>query len=170
MKEENMKEVMIDVREREEFAREHIADSINIPLSALPQMAPGILKNISNDSLVIMCRSGTRAMLAKGQLQAMGTNKSFKVFEGGILEWKNQNKDTVSFGPSLFPIMRQVQIVAGSLILLGTLLAWLVNLKWLLLSGGIGLGLAIAGFTGFCGMANLLMLMPWNKKYAADSN
>ncbi|MFU2115194.1 DUF2892 domain-containing protein [[Pasteurella] aerogenes] len=59
--------------------------------------------------------------------------------------------------------MRQVQIVAGSLVLIGVLLGWTTNAAFYLLSCFVGTGLLFAGITGFCGMARLLDKMPWNK-------
>jgi hypothetical protein len=34
---------------------------------------------------------------------------------------------------------------------------------WILLTWFVGAGLVFAGVSGFCGMARLLALMPWNK-------
>ena len=59
--------------------------------------------------------------------------------------------------------MRQVQIVAGSLVLAGVLLGWLVSPMFLGLSAFVGAGLAFAGISGFCGMAKLLAFLPWNR-------
>ena len=42
----------------------------------------------------------------------------------------------------------------------------LFNPEFYLLSGLIGAGLIFAGVSGFCGMARLLTLMPWNKRTA----
>jgi rhodanese-related sulfurtransferase len=59
--------------------------------------------------------------------------------------------------------MRQVQIAAGSLVLLGLILSQLVAPAWILLTWFVGAGLTFAGISGFCGMARLLALMPWNR-------
>jgi rhodanese-related sulfurtransferase len=59
--------------------------------------------------------------------------------------------------------MRQVQIAAGSLVLLGVILSQTVAPGWIWLSGFVGAGLTFAGISGFCGMARLLAAMPWNK-------
>ena len=59
--------------------------------------------------------------------------------------------------------MRQVQIAAGSLVLLGLGLCSWVAPAWILLSWFVGAGLVFAGISGFCGMARLLALMPWNR-------
>ncbi|MBI2174946.1 MAG: DUF2892 domain-containing protein [Candidatus Omnitrophica bacterium] len=55
--------------------------------------------------------------------------------------------------------MRQVQIAAGSLVVLGLLIphGW-----WLALF--VGAGLVFAGISGTCGMAVLLSRMPWNRQ------
>ena len=61
-------------------------------------------------------------------------------------------------------IMRQVQIAAGSLVLLGIVLGFAVAPAFFGLSAFVGAGLTFAGATGFCGMARLLMLAPWNRR------
>jgi hypothetical protein len=60
-----------------------------------------------------------------------------------------------------------VQIAAGSLVLLGIALAVLVSPWFSALAAFVGAGLIIAGITGFCGMAKLLLYMPWNRAPAA---
>ena len=60
--------------------------------------------------------------------------------------------------------MRQVQIGAGSLVLIGVVLGALVLPGFYALSGVVGAGLLIAGVTGFCGMARVLGVMPWNTR------
>ncbi len=158
-----MKKIILDVREKEEFAGDHIENSINLPLTDLARQAPGVIKNLPECTVVLMCRSGKRAELAKNQLEAMKLGCAYEVYQGGILEWKKQNKPTQCLGPSVFPIMRQVQMLAGLFIVLGIILSLAVHPNWLFLSAFIGAGLMFAGVTGFCGMAKLLGLMPWNR-------
>ena len=43
------------------------------------------------------------------------------------------------------------------------LLGWMVHPGFYALSGFVGAGLTFAGATGYCGMAKLLALMPWNR-------
>jgi len=61
-------------------------------------------------------------------------------------------------------VMRQVQVTAGSLVLIGVLLGAFLNPWFLILSGFVGSGLMFAGLSGWCGMAKLLGNMPWNKR------
>ena len=42
-------------------------------------------------------------------------------------------------------------------------MGWLVHPAWIALSAFVGAGLLMAGATGFCGMARVLMLAPWNR-------
>lgn len=60
-------------------------------------------------------------------------------------------------------MMRQVQIGAGSLVLLGVALGYGAHPGFFGLSGAVGAGLLMAGVTGFCGLARLLDLAPWNR-------
>jgi hypothetical protein len=60
-------------------------------------------------------------------------------------------------------MQRQVQIVAGSLVLAGLLLALLISPWFAAVSAFIGAGLVFAGASGWCGMAHLLGAMPWNR-------
>jgi rhodanese-related sulfurtransferase len=60
--------------------------------------------------------------------------------------------------------MRQVQIVAGSLVLTGTLLGVFVAPGFLFLSGFVGAGLMFAGISNTCMMAELLGKLPYNQR------
>ena len=53
-------------------------------------------------------------------------------------------------------IDRIVLAFAGTVVLLGLLLAVLVNPWWLLLTGFVGLNLLQSAFTGFCPLARIL--------------
>jgi hypothetical protein len=112
-----------------------------------------------------MCRSGNRARLAESQLANLGfaDKVQARVFQGGILEWQKQGKPVVMRKKGHLPIMRQVLLVAGLTILLSTVLSLMIDPWFALLGGFFGAGLTVSGATGFCGMANLLALMPWNK-------
>lgn len=156
--------VILDVREKEEFEAEYIPDSICCPLSQFDLLAPGILKNIKESEVVIMCRSGNRAKMAINELKKFDVNQDqFKVFEGGILNWKSLGKEVVGKG-SIFPIMRQVQIVASSMIFIAFIASRFVTHDFVYLALFVGFGLALAGYTGFCPMVYILQKMPWNNK------
>ena len=60
-------------------------------------------------------------------------------------------------------MQRQVQIGAGSLVLIGALLGLTVSPWFFAVPLFVGAGLMFAGITGFCGMALLLQRAPWNQ-------
>lgn len=75
----------VDVRSKDEFDKEHIADSVNLPLASLADEA-GQLKNKSQP-LVIVCASGQRARSAAKQLRKEGFEQVY-VLSGGLHAWK----------------------------------------------------------------------------------
>jgi rhodanese-related sulfurtransferase len=78
--------LLIDVRERDEFAAERIAGSINMPLSSFdPALVP---VPESGKRLVIHCRSGVRCGTASGYLAQAGYGGDIHRMQGGILGWK----------------------------------------------------------------------------------
>jgi hypothetical protein len=66
--------------------------------------------------------------------------------------------------------MRQVQIIVGTIILACTILAVTVSPWFLVGTGFFGTGLVFAGVSGFCGMAAILGVMPWNCRVIKSVN
>jgi len=114
--------------------------------------------------IYLTCRSGNRSGKAQARLKELGFSNVINV-EGGFLAWHAANyPETKTRGQ--FPIMRQVQIVAGSFILLGSLGSMYLTANLIWLAVFVGAGLTFAGLSGWCGMALMLGAMPWNKKSA----
>ena len=152
--------VLIDVREPFEHASERIEPSHLSPLNRFD--ASDIRARCGERRVVFYCHSGVRSSRAARRFAA-GDEQTFHL-AGGILAWKDAGLATVrSAGAPRIEIMRQVQIVAGSLVLAGVLGGTFVT-PWLYaLSGFVGAGLIFAGISGWCGMAKLLARMPWNQ-------
>jgi hypothetical protein len=72
-------------------------------------------------------------------------------------------------GKKAISLERQVRITAGTLVLLGTVLGWLVHPAFIGLSAFVGGGLVFAGITDTCGMGMILAVMPWNQVKEFDS-
>jgi aminomethyltransferase len=66
-------------------------------------------------------------------------------------------------GKGVIPIIRQVMIASGIMIILSVILGFYVNQWWYALAAFVGGGLLFAGVTGICGMATLLSYLPWNR-------
>lgn len=151
---------LIDIRSPDEHARERIAGARNIPLDELsPGAAPG-------DILVFHCRSGMRTRQAAEQLANAAGGRDCYIMEGGISAWDNTGLPVEKMRGAPIEMQRQVMIAAGSLVLVGTILSLLLSPAWIGLTMFVGAGLTVAGITGFCGMARLLALMPWNRPTA----
>lgn len=161
-----MNEVIIDVRERDEYELEHVENSINVPLSAFTTIAPGVLNQLENRKIVFMCRSGVRSQQAFEQAKGLGFDDAhiYSTYEGGLMRWIEQGKTVMrKTGKSPLPLMRQMQIVMGSLFILFATLGTFVNPWFSSLTIVFGAGLLLAGLTGNCAVASSLSKMPWNK-------
>ena len=158
--------VIIDVREVDEFNGEHIEHAINIPLSLFAHVGPAMVAQFQDRTILLICKTGLRAQQAMGMLsQATHLEADhFDVYEGGIEEWKRQGRQ-LKIGKSTYsiPLMRQVMLTAGLLVLLFCLLALFIHPGFAYIALAIGGGLTMAGLTGFCPLAKLLARMPWNK-------
>jgi len=150
--------VLVDVREADEHAHERIPGAASRPLS---QFDPSALPAANGKTVVLHCASGARSTKA-AQLLMQGGAPEAILLKGGIAAWKQAGL-AVQSGKGPLPIMRQVQIAAGSLALLGVVLGFAVHPGFFVLSGAVGAGLLQAGLTGNCMMANLLMKLPYNR-------
>ena len=151
---------LIDIRDPDEYAREHIPAAHSIPLDSLP----GGLNAAPGETVIFHCQSGARTVNNDARLARAASPANAFVVEGGIQGWKQAGLLTVEDKSQPLPLMRQVQIAAGLLILCGVVLGYSVSSGFFLLSGFVGAGLLFAGVTGFCGMARLLKVMPWNRR------
>lgn len=155
--------LLVDVREADERARAHIPGSAHLPLSRLAEAELAVQQG---RPVIFHCASGARTAQAAPALAARAQGCEAYVIEGGIAAWRGAGLPVAEDRRAPLPLMRQVQIVAGSLVVLGVLLGALVAPAFYGLAGFVGAGLVFAGVTGFCGMANLLAVMPWNRRAA----
>lgn len=154
----NAKEViLLDVRSPIEFETEHIANSINVPLSDLD----GRLEEVPRQGqLVVICRSGKRA--ERGAYTLLGKGYQPRVLEGGLVAWRKAGLP-VKEGKKMLPIERQIQLIVGIGVLTGVLLGVFINPWFLIIPGFFGAGLTFAGLSGTCALGIMLGKAPWNK-------
>ena len=152
--------LLVDIRDADEHARERIPGARCIPLA---QLASSPRLGEADGVVLFHCRSGMRTSANAATLEAAAGGATAYLVEGGIDAWKQAGLPVACDARAPLELMRQVQIAAGSLVLLGTLLAATVSPWFLLLTGFLGAGLLFAGLSGFCGMALLLARMPWNR-------
>jgi rhodanese-related sulfurtransferase len=158
---------LIDVRTPAEFDALHAADARLVPLDRLDPAAILSSRNGSGgEPIYVICESGGRSARAAELFQAVGFANVFSV-EGGTAAWERAGLPVVRGARRVIPLERQVRIGAGSLVLVGLVLGWLVHPALFGLSAFMGAGLVFSGVTGFCGMALLLAKAPWNRGAAA---
>ena len=151
---------LVDIREADEHARERIPGARHHALSRLDAENPA---RPGDEVLIFHCRSGARTLANAPRLAGASECDAY-VIEGGLDAWKKAGLPTALDTRRPIELMRQVQIATGTLILIGVTLGYLVAPEFFLLSGFVGAGLLFAGVSGFCGMARLLALMPWNRQ------
>jgi rhodanese-related sulfurtransferase len=145
---------VLDIREPGEFAYEHITGTRHVPFERLLTFTAPLPKD---NEIYLLCQSGIRTAQAVKLLHQNGFSHVHSL-EGGLEAWKQAGLPVEKArGP--IPIMRQVQIVAGSLVLMGGLIP---DLRWIAIV--VGAGLLFAGCTGTCGMAKILSALPWNRQ------
>lgn len=151
--------VLVDIREPDEHRRERIPGARLAPLSRLDEqriaVAPGTM-------VVFHCKSGARTRGHAARLLAKAEECSMLL--GGLDAWKAAGLPIERDRTAPLELQRQVQIAAGTTVLLGIALALVFSPWFLAVSAFVGAGLTFAGVTGFCGLASLLQAMPWNRR------
>lgn len=156
--------MLIDVREPDEHARARIPGATNLPLSRLHAAELAVE---AGRPVLFHCRSGARTAGHAAALGAKAEGCSAFIVAGGLDAWRAAGLPVAEDRRQPLELMRQVQIAAGSLVVLGVLLGALLHPGFVALSGFVGAGLVFAGATGTCGLARVLRLMPWNRGLAA---
>jgi len=77
--------LVVDVRDDAEFATGHIAEAINIPLSALPERLSELKKYI-NKPILVNCQGGMRSSKACAIMQKAEFSQLHNL-EGGLSAW-----------------------------------------------------------------------------------
>ncbi len=152
---------LIDVSNPAEYNGCYIPESKNYPLQKLlSDIKSKQFANPDDRLIIVTCQSGNRAQLAAKAFQQTGFQ--VEILQGGNQAWIESGYDVIR-GEGVISLERQIRIVAGSIGLIGSLLAYLVAPLFFLMPAIIGAGLLNAGVTNWCGMGMLLSKMPWNR-------
>ncbi len=150
----------INVCTTAEYKEKHISGVRSVPLDELEKH----LDEFTNKKTIyIHCRSGARGKRAVETLTSLGVQAELVNVEGGILAWEEAGYATNFFAKVKIPLMRQVLLSAGLLVLISSFFGFTISQNFFLITLFVGAGLTISGATGWCGMAILLSKMPWNK-------
>ena len=148
---------VVDVRQPMEVAGGRIPGSQCIPLGRLKRA------ELPGGELVFVCASGNRSAQAIAVVRQRFPGRTVMDLAGGLQRWQREGFPVERQTGAPMPLMRQVQIAAGSLVLLGLIGSQWWAAAWIGVSWFVGAGLVFSGVSGFCGMARLLAWMPWNR-------
>ena len=152
--------ILVDIREADE-RREKVTGAHHLPLSKLDEADLALHEG---KPVIFHCKSGARTMGNASRLaQKVGGSCEAFIIEGGLDAWKKAGLPVVTDRRQPIELQRQVQIGAGSLAFLGTMLGLFASPWFFAIPAFVGAGLMVAGVTGFCGMARILMRAPWNR-------
>jgi glyoxylase-like metal-dependent hydrolase (beta-lactamase superfamily II) len=154
---------LLDVRSVLEFEGERIEGARLIPLDELSLRLDEVP---DRSDVVVVCRTGVRALAAAETLARAGRRP--RVLEGGMVAWRRARLP-VREGEKRLPVDRQVQLIVGTMVLTGVTLGVLVSSWFLVIPAFFGAGLTFAGATGTCGLALVLLRMPWNRPRLGSS-
>ncbi len=164
--------VVLDVR----TAMEHDACRLCLPHQHVPLDQLDASRYLRDHSygidtpLYLLCRGGARARQAAEKFAAAGC-QNVHVITGGLEACRTlgqavEGHAAQASGPQMcgpITLERQVRIVAGTLVALGSGLALIWTPGFAVLPLLVGGGLIFAGVTDRCGMALLLTKAPWNR-------
>lgn len=151
---------LADVRELAEWEVERVEGSVLVPLSGFPDSLSPL---DPSRPVLTFCKAGMRSATAAQRLEARGF-RDVSIVAGGLDAWKASGLPVVHGQGAAWSIERQVRLVAGSLTLAGAVLGHLVHPGFFGLCAFVGAGLTFAGLTNRCGMAHILLRMPWNRR------
>ena len=159
---------IIDVRTPAEYASVHVPAARSIPLDDL-DCAAYLASRDGSRPIHILCHSGARATQAAKKFARVGFENAV-VVEGGTQAWIDAGLPVERGERAVLPLDRQLQIVVGSIVIIGVLLSYFANPAWIGLPAFIGCGLVFAGLTGICPIRSLIATMPWNRGQCSGGN
>lgn len=149
--------LLVDIRAADEYAREHIAQARHIPLSDIAAQPP----LTDAGGVIFHCLSGNRTQANADRLAASVPGDAY-ILDGGLAAWKQAGCPPWSISHGRWSLTARCRLPPAPSCCWAP--SWGHGFPWFhALSGFIGAGLIFAGISGFCGLARLLLKMPWNR-------
>lgn len=149
--------MLIDVCEPAEHRSRNIVQARAIPLGKIDaaQLPDG-------KRVAVHCLKGGRGASACEKLIRQNPKLEIYNLASGIDAWEAAGLPIRTAG-FVLPLDRQIQFTIGIALVVASGLALFLSPLFGLITGALGLGLTIAGATGFCGLARAMAYAPWNK-------
>jgi rhodanese-related sulfurtransferase len=148
--------VLIDVRRPVEFEQGHVPQAHNIPLGSMPlvQLLAEWSRESEGKPIYFICQAGGRSQQQLDELAKLGF-ESAQCVAGGMVAWQAmglpiQSKPTPE---PVLPHERLLKLAAGTLVMVGCGLGFVVHLGFFAIPALVGAELTFAGITGWSGLA-----------------
>ncbi len=151
---------LIDVREYAEFTNGRIKSSRHIPLNSLGKLHE---EKDTSETIYLISQKSNRSEAAQNMLKIIGFDNAIKV-SGGLDAWKQAGFETEKDNEGPWELERQVNLIAGILVILGVILGLSLHWSFVLLSAVVGLILAFEAITKTDLTRQLILKIPWNQK------
>jgi len=151
--------ILVDIREPDAYAREHVEGSVSLPLAEIESYE--LHTDRMHPVVIYMCESGNDACIHFRRLAAAAVRECY-VMAGGIAAWKAAGLTTSLDRTVPIEIRRQAIIAEGAAVMLGILLASTVSPWFIVLPVSAACEMVFAGVCGWSFMTKLLGSMPWN--------
>ena len=154
---------LIDVRTPAEYQTVHAVPARHVAIESL-DLAEFIASRgeRQGEPLYVICGSGGRSSTVCNQFRAAGFPNVVNV-KDGTTAWVRAGLPVVRGARKVIALDRQVRIITGSFVAVGTALGAWVHPGFLVIPAFFGSGLVFSGVTDTCGMAAVLAKMPWNR-------
>lgn len=155
---------LLDVRDDASYHNAHIAGSSHLPARELSQDIPVFL----HERVILACDNGKRSTQVYQQLHRRLSQQSdimvtLYVLEGGLAAWQENGLPVIHNSRRRFSLDRQLSILLGLSLIIGTLFSIMFFWLWLIVPFGIGGLLIYKGLTGAHQIYPWLLKMPWNQ-------
>ena len=148
--------LLIDVREPAEYLQQHIVGAMNFPAGVIRA------RDLPRDKkIIIYCLKGVRGERACTQLESEEGLDLYHL-SGGLRSWVKQGFPVVE-QISVWPVMQQAHLIIGLLLITFSGLSYFIDTRFMVVVALMGCGLTNAGLTGYCGLAQFLRRLSWNK-------
>lgn len=152
--------MLVDIREADEYAREHVDGSHSVPLSQFDTY--DLRADRTHPTVIFLCQNGNVACIHYRRLATAACRECY-VMAGGLMGWKAAGLPTNLDRNRPIEIRRQAMVANGAIVLLGLLLVSTLS-PWFIVAPVVAAcEIVLAGMTGWSAMAKLLAWMPWNR-------
>ena len=151
---------LVDVREHLEYKEEHIPKAQLHPFS---KFNPKDIPDPFEKKVVFYCLSGKRANQASAQWAEYKGSQETYYLQGGLEAWKNVGFPTVINFEVERKVEHQAYILAGILVIIGSLLTAIFWEGFLIIPLLVGSLLVYSGVASHCFISYLLSKLPFNK-------